>query len=187
MRSLIFEQSEGNNQTNERNVFPVLHIIFFLLGGQKVNNTQYTILWSKLIKFDSTEDAPNDKRRCLHLAENGVHKELRKFPPTWRNPLITARTLAFYVEITSAFGLLYITSEVHHVNATPILLNSHLFLFALHFPSLYLHISSIEKHKRSKGLRYDCNGIRDASFELYHKFLWDECQYTYVSTCYMSL
>ena len=31
------EQSEGNNYTSKINVFPVLHTIFFLLAGQKVD------------------------------------------------------------------------------------------------------------------------------------------------------
>ena len=31
------EQSEGNNHTRKINVFPVLHTIFFLLAGQKVD------------------------------------------------------------------------------------------------------------------------------------------------------
>ena len=31
------EQSEGNNRTSIINVFPVLHTIFFLLAGQKVD------------------------------------------------------------------------------------------------------------------------------------------------------
>ena len=31
------EQSEGNNHTSKINVFPVLHMIFFLLAGQKVD------------------------------------------------------------------------------------------------------------------------------------------------------
>ena len=31
------EQSEGNNHTSKINVFPVLHTIFFLLAGQKVD------------------------------------------------------------------------------------------------------------------------------------------------------
>ena len=31
------EQSEGNNHTSRINVFPVLHTIFFLLAGQKVD------------------------------------------------------------------------------------------------------------------------------------------------------
>ena len=35
--SLMPEQSEGNNHTSKINVFPVLHTIFFLLGGQKMD------------------------------------------------------------------------------------------------------------------------------------------------------
>ena len=35
--SLMPEQSEGNNHTSKINVFPVLHTIFFLLAGQKVD------------------------------------------------------------------------------------------------------------------------------------------------------
>ena len=31
------EQSEGNNHTSKINVFPVLHTIFFILAGQKVD------------------------------------------------------------------------------------------------------------------------------------------------------
>ena len=31
------EQGEGNNHTSKINVFPVLHTIFFLLAGQKVD------------------------------------------------------------------------------------------------------------------------------------------------------
>ena len=31
------EQSEGNNHTSKIYVFPVLHTIFFLLAGQKVD------------------------------------------------------------------------------------------------------------------------------------------------------
>ena len=31
------EQSEGNNHTSKINVFPVLHTIFFLLWGQKMD------------------------------------------------------------------------------------------------------------------------------------------------------
>ena len=31
------EQSEGNNHTSKINVFPVLHTIFILLAGQKVD------------------------------------------------------------------------------------------------------------------------------------------------------
>ena len=36
VRSLMPEQSEGNNYTSKINVFPVSHTIFFLLGGQKL-------------------------------------------------------------------------------------------------------------------------------------------------------
>ena len=35
--SLLTEQSEGNNHTSKINVSPVLHTIFFLLTGQKVD------------------------------------------------------------------------------------------------------------------------------------------------------
>ena len=35
--SLMPDQSESNNYTSKVNVFPVLHTIFFLLGGQKMN------------------------------------------------------------------------------------------------------------------------------------------------------
>ena len=31
------EQSEGNNHMSKINVFPVLHMIFFLLWGQKMD------------------------------------------------------------------------------------------------------------------------------------------------------
>ena len=31
------EESEGNNHTSKINVFPMLHTIFFLLAGQKVD------------------------------------------------------------------------------------------------------------------------------------------------------
>ena len=37
MRSLMPEQSEGKNHTSKINVFPVLHTIFFLLCGQKMD------------------------------------------------------------------------------------------------------------------------------------------------------
>ena len=37
MWNLMPEHSKGNNHTSKINVFPLLHMIFFLLGGHKMD------------------------------------------------------------------------------------------------------------------------------------------------------
>ena len=66
----MHEQSEGNNHANKINVFPVLHTIFFLLAGQKVD------LFAPHGAIKSTLWPTSRKKNLFHPARSALEKAL---------------------------------------------------------------------------------------------------------------
>ena len=74
------EQSEGNNHTSKINVFPVLHTMFFLLAGQKVDffasngaikstlwpASRKSILYLFFVQVDGKQDYKQISQRCKY-------------------------------------------------------------------------------------------------------------------------
>ena len=76
------EQSEGNNHTSKINLFPVLHTIFFLLAGQKVDlfaphGTIKSTLWPASRKM-SFVLFPIENLDFKNHAQNNLKKVVKK-------------------------------------------------------------------------------------------------------------
>ena len=95
MWSLVPEQSEGNNHTSKINVFPVLHTIFFLLAGQKVD------LFAPQGAIKSTLWPASRKKHLFSLI---VHFTLECFKNTI---LFTYMKLGISIKISSSLNLIF--------------------------------------------------------------------------------